>query len=126
MPFVPRSQIEQQQANAPPRPMPVVENYAAPQTDNSSNTEEQISELNELLVHVLDEIASLKSAIYENTRHDDRNQVKKKHTKTKRRAVEEDESENDASEEESNEKTTKKENETTTRRGGGIDFSSCF
>ncbi len=124
MPFVPRSQIEQQQANAPPRPMPVVENYAAPQTDNSSNTEEQISELNELLVHVLDEIASLKSAIYENTRHDDRNQVKKKHTKTKRRVVEEDDSGDDTSEEESNDR--EKERIATTTRRGGIDFSGCF
>ena len=124
MPFVPRSQIEQQQASAPPRPMPVVENYAAPQTDNSSNTEEQISELNELLVHVLDEIASLKSAIYENTRHDDRNQVKKKHTKTKRRVVEEDDSGDDTSEEESNDR--EKERIATTTRRGGIDFSGCF
>ena len=124
MPFVPRSQIEQQQANAPPRPMPVVENYAAPQTDNSSNTEEQISELNELLVHVLDEIASLKSAIYDNTRHADRNQVKKKHTKTKRRVVEEDDSGDDTSEEESNDR--EKERIATTTRRGGIDFSGCF
>ncbi len=34
-----------------------------PVTDNA-NVEERINELNELLAHVLDEISSLKSAIY--------------------------------------------------------------
>ena len=125
MPFVPRSQIEQQQANAAPPPMPVVENYATPRvpvlSDNSNNTEEQISELNELLVHVLDEISSLKNAIYDNTRREDKTQVKKKHKKTER--VKADDSESDTSEEDTN--TIKKKTETTTRRGG-IDFSGCF
>ena len=88
MPFVPRSQIEQQQANAAPPPMPVVENYPKQPTASSpscpqqtSNTEEQINELNELLVHVLDEISSMKDALYENARKKNKRhkQQRKKH-----------------------------------------------
>ena len=103
MPFAPRSQIEQQKANAPPPPMPVVENYprkppeSSPPTSpqQTSNTEEQINELNELLVHVLDEISSTKDALYENARKKNKRhkqqhkqrvpQTTKIHAKTTRR-----------------------------------------
>ena len=77
MPFVPRSQIEQQQA-----PMSVVENadnrrQNEPVTDNTE-IEEQINELNELLAHVLDEISSLKSAIFDKARSEKVRNPKKK------------------------------------------------
>ena len=80
MPFVPRSQIEQQRTNAP---MSVVENAdnqrqtEEPVADNA-NVEEQINELNELLAHVLDEISSLKSAIYDKARTEKVRNPKKK------------------------------------------------
>ena len=65
MPFIPRSQ-QPEQAAAPQPSMAVVENRQ-PQiaTTAASNDEqaEQIAELNELLVHVLDEISSLKDAM---------------------------------------------------------------
>ena len=79
MPFVPRSQIEQQQATAP---MSVVENadnrrQNDPVPDNT-DIEEQINELNELLAHVLDEISSLKSAIFDKARSEKVRNPKKK------------------------------------------------
>ena len=78
-PFVPRSQIEQQRTNAP---MSGVENgdnqrQTEPVADNA-NVEEQINELNELLAHVLDEISSLKSAIYDKARTEKVRNPKKK------------------------------------------------
>ena len=101
MPFVPRSQIEQRPNPIPP-PMAVVENRVAPPsttTITNADTEEQIAELNELLVHVLDEISSLKNAMYEkhNSRQDTKRTKKGKH-----RVVVED-SESESSEEEEQE-----------------------
>ena len=103
MPFVPRSQIEQQQANAAPPPMPVVENYPKQPTASSpscpqqtSNTEEQINELNELLVHVLDEISSMKDALYENARK--KNKRHKQQHKERVPSDDEDTSEDDQEE----------------------------
>ena len=71
MPFVPRSQLERKQQAAAPPNMPVVENFQAkqPATDHSiphDNTEEQIAELNELLIHVLDELADMKQVLRTN------------------------------------------------------------
>ncbi len=51
--------------------MAVVENRQPPPSVTTANADEQaeqIAELNESLVHVLDEISSLKEAMYQNTR----------------------------------------------------------
>ena len=125
MPFVPRSQIEQRPNPIPP-PMAVVEyRVAPPSTTTITNTdiEEQIAELNELLVHVLDEISSLKNAMYEkhNSRHDTKRTKKGKH----RVVVEESESESSEEEEqETIKKPTAAAPPPPPRRG--IDFSNCF
>ena len=127
MPFVPRSQIEQQRTNAP---MSVVENAdnqrqtEEPVADNA-NVEEQINELNELLAHVLDEISSLKSAIYDKARSE-----KVRNPKKKIRGRNDD---SDDSTDEVEEKPARPEKVTApdplpTRSGArnGIDFSVCF
>ena len=125
MPFVPRSQIEQRPNPIPPQ-MAVVENRIAPPsttTITNTDTEEQIAELNELLVHVLDEISSLKNAMYEkcNSRHDTKRTKKGKH----RAVVEESESESSEGEgEEVIKKPTAAAPPPPPRRG--IDFSNCF
>ena len=134
MPFIPRSQQPEQAAAQPPS-RAVVENRQ-PQiaTTAASNDEqaEQIAELNELLVHVLDEISSLKDAIYQNTRRDSRRTTRG--AKGKRRHVtEESDEESGESEAEEAETATKSTSHkrppaaapaTTPRRG--VDFSSCF
>ena len=135
MPFVPRSQ-QPEQAAAPQPSMAVVENRQ-PQiaTTAASNDEqaEQIAELNELLVHVLDEISSLKEAMYQNTRRDSRRPTKG--AKGKRRHVTEEESEDESGESEAeeeaesngrNKKSAATAAFTTTPPRRGIDFSNCF
>ena len=127
MPFVPRSQIEQQRTNAP---MSVVENadyqrQNEPVADNT-DIEEQINELNELLAHVLDEISSLKSAIYDKAR----SEKKVRNPKNKNRRPQEEDSD-DSTEEEVDEKPARPEKVTATdplptRTRNGIDFSGCF
>lgn len=127
MPFVPRSQIEQQRANAP---MSVVENadnqrQNEPVIDNA-NVEEQINELNELLAHVLDEISSLKSAIYDKAR----SEKKVRNQKKKIRGIRDDDSDDDSTDE-VEEKPARPEKVTAhdplpTRTRNGIDFSGCF
>ena len=76
MPFIPRSQQPEQAAAQPPS-MAVVENrqpqIATTAAAGNDEQAEQIAELNELLVHVLDELSSLKAeglkeAVYQNTR----------------------------------------------------------
>ncbi len=127
MPFVPRSQIEQQRTNAP---MSVVENadyqrQNEPVADNT-DIEEQINELNELLAHVLDEISSLKSAIYDKARSEKVRNPKKK-TRGRRDA----DSDDDDSTDEVEKKPARPEKVTApdplpTRTRNGIDFSGCF
>ena len=88
MPFIPRSQQPEQAAAQPPS-MAVVENrqpqIATTAAAGNDEQAEQIAELNELLVHVLDEISSLKDAMYQNTRRDSRRPTKG--AKGKRRLV---------------------------------------
>ena len=136
MPFIPRSQQPEQAAAQPPS-MAVVENRQ-PQiaTTAAGNDEqaEQIAELNELLVHVLDEISSLKDAMYQNTRRDSRRPTKG--AKGKRRLVVEesedesgDDSEAEAEEEVVAESKSQQKKQTAKaapvpRRG--VDFSNCF
>ena len=134
MPFVPRSQ-QPEQAAAPQPSMAVVENRQ-PQiaTTAASNDEqaEQIAELNELLVHVLDEISSLKEAMYQNTRHDSRRPTKG--AKGKRRHVTEEESDEESGESEEAEEAvveSKSQQKKQTAKAApiprrGVDFSDCF
>ena len=136
MPFIPRSQQPEQAAAQPPS-MAVVENRQ-PQiaTTAASNDEqaEQIAELNELLVHVLDEISSLKEAMYQNTRRDSRRPTRG--AKGKRiHFTEESEDESGESEAEEavveskskNNSQHKKPTATTpTPSRRGVDFSNCF
>ena len=136
MPFVPRSQLEQKQQAAAPPPMPVVENFQAkqPATDLSiphDNTEEQIAELNELLIHVLDELADMKQVLRTNS-------TQSKHRpkpSSKRRPLPSDDEDD---EEESNEEEVPEEPERAAQkapsrksnaphsRPRGYDFSGCF
>ena len=135
MPFIPRSQ-QPKQAAVPQPSMTVVENRQ-PQiaTTAASNDEqaEQIAELNELLVHVLDEISSLKEAMYQNTRRDSRRPTKG--AKGKRRHVTEEESDEESGDSEAEEEAESKGRNkksaataafTTTPPRRGIDFSNCF
>ena len=135
MPFVPRSQIEQKQQAAAPPPMPVVENFQAkqPTTDHSiphDNTEEQIAELNELLIHVLDELADMKQVLRTNA-------TQSKHRpkpSSKRRPPSDDEEEEEESyEEETPDETERGAQKSPPRkpnapqgRPRGYDFSGCF
>ena len=135
MPFIPRSQQPEQAAAQPPS-MAVVENrqpqIATTAAAGNDEQAEQIAELNELLVHVLDEISSLKDAMYQNTRHDSRGS--RKGAKGKRRLVveESDEESGDSEaevEEEVAESKSQQKKQTakaapTPRRG--VDFSNCF
>ena len=116
--------------------MAVVENRQ-PQiaTTTASNDEqaEQIAELNELLVHVLDEISSLKDAIYQNTRRDSRRTTRG--AKGKRRHVTE-ESDEESGESEAEEEVvavaeSKSQQKKQTAKAAptprrGVDFSNCF
>jgi len=117
--------------------MAVVENRQPPPSVTTANADEQaeqIAELNELLVHVLDEISSLKDAMYENTRRDSRRPTRG--AKGKRRLVtEESEDESGDSEAEVEEVSAVAESKSqqkkqtakaapTPRRG--VDFSNCF
>ena len=137
MQFVPRSQ-QTEQAAAPQPSMAVVENRLPPPSATTANADEQaeqISELNELLVHVLDEISSLKDAIYQNTRRDSRK--KTRGAKSKRRHVTEESDDDESGESETepemtdNNKGRDKKSAataalTTTHPRRGIDFSNCF
>ena len=136
MPFIPRNQQAEQATTQQQPPMAVVENRQ-PQiaTTAAGNDEqaEQIVELNELLVRVLDEISSLKEAMYENTRRDSRRPTRG--AKGKRRLVtEESEDESGDSEAETemtdnkgrNTKSAATAASTTTPPRRGFDFSNCF
>ena len=123
MPFVPRSQIEQQRTNAP---MSVVENgdnqrQNEPVTDNA-NVEEQINELNELLAHVLDEISSLKSAIYDKAR----SEKKVRNQKKKIRDSRDDDSDDDSTDEVEEKPAIPEKVSAPNPARTVIDFSGCF
>jgi len=135
MPFIPRSQQAEQATAQQPPPMAVVENrqpqIATATTANADEQAEQIAELNELLVHVLDEISSLKDAMYQNTRRDSRRPTRG--AKGKRRHVTEEESDEESGESEAEEAVVESKSQQkkqtakaapTPRRG--VDFSNCF
>ena len=137
MPFIPRSQQPEQAAAQPPS-MAVIENrqpqIATTAAAGIDEQAEQIAELNELLVHVLDEISSLKDAMYQNTRRDSRRPTKG--AKGKRRLVVEesedesgDDSEAEAEEEvvaESKSQHKKQAAKAAPIPRRGVDFSNCF
>ena len=115
--------------------MPVVENFQAkqPATDHSiphDNTEEQIAELNELLIHVLDELADMKQVLRTNaaaTKHHPRPPSKR------RPAPPSDEEEEESSEEETPDEPERAAQKAPPRkpnapqgRPRGYDFSGCF
>jgi hypothetical protein len=106
-------------------------------TVNADEQAEQIAEQKELLVHVLDEISSLKAegvkeAVYQNTRRCVKSPTRG--AKGKRRHVTEESDEEDSEEEEAemtdNKGRSKKSAATaaltTTPPRRGIDFSGCF
>ena len=66
---------------------------------DAAQIKEQIAELNELLVHVLDEISSLKDVMYQHSRGD-RNSSKKGKKGKRRVVIEESEEESESSGEE--------------------------
>jgi len=119
MPFVPRSNLQQQQQAQPPQ-LAVVE-HSPPSVGSGlaatqgGSTEDQISELNELLVHVLDEISNIKEALYDNVR-------KKKNKAPHRKKIESD-SEHETEEEDEKPKHNRKR---PVQQSKGLDFSACF
>ena len=135
MPFVPRSQLEQKQQAAAPPPMPVVENFQAkqPATDHSiphDNTEEQIAELNELLIHVLDELADMKQVLRTNATH---SKHRPKPSSKRRPPSDDEEEEEESSEDEPPEEPERAVQKAPPRRANapqarpkGYDFSGCF
>ena len=114
--------------------MAVVENRQQQiATTAASNDEqaEQIAELNELLVHVLDEISSLKEAMYQNTRRGVGRPTRG--AKGKRRHVTEAESDEESGESEAEEAVveSKSQQKKQTAKAApiprrGVDFSNCF
>jgi hypothetical protein len=135
MPFIPRSQQAEQATAQQPPPMAVVENrqpqIATATTANADEQAEQISELNELLVHVLDEISSLKDAMYQNTRRDSRRPTRG--AKGKRRHVTEAESDEESGESEAEEVVVESKSQQKKQPAKaapvprrGVDFSNCF
>ena len=115
--------------------MAVVENrqpqIATATTANADEQAEQISELNELLVHVLDEISSLKDAMYQNTRRDSRRPTRG--AKGKRRHVAEEESDEESGESEAEEVVVESKSQQKKQPAKaapvprrGVDFSNCF
>jgi hypothetical protein len=117
--------------------MAVVENrqpQIATTAAGSDEQAEQIAELNELLVHVLDEISSLKEAMYQNTRRDSRRPTKG--AKGKRRHVTEESDDEESGESETEKELTDNKGRdkksaatsafTTTPHQRGFDFSKCF
>ena len=141
MPFVPRSQLDQKQNTTITTAMSVVENnlqkqpVAIPQSlPTSTHTDEQIAELNELLVHVLDELSAMKEALHTNTPKAQK-QIHKLKAPSKRPQQESDESDEDVETRDRSEEEAEREIVPPPRkpqahphpaRTKGHDFSSCF
>ena len=142
MPFVPRSQLDQNQHTATTPDMSVVENnlrkqpVAVPQSlPTSTHTDEQIAELNELLAHVLDELSSMKETLTANAPKRQK-QIHKLKAPNKRQQEKEDETAaedveaRDESEEEAERETVQQPRKPQAHqhpaRTKGHDFSSCF
>jgi hypothetical protein len=110
---------------------------AIPQSlPTSTHTDEQIAELNELLVHVLDELSAMKEALHANAKKAEK-QIHKLKAPNKRQQEEEDETaaedveaRNESEEEEAERKTVPPPRRSQAHphsvRTKGHDFSSCF
>jgi hypothetical protein len=115
--------------------MPVVENFQAkqPPTDHSiphDNTEEQIAELNELLIHVLDELADMKQVLRTNATH---SKHRPKPSSKRRPPSDDEEEEEESNEEETPDEPERAAQKAPTRKANapharprGYDFSGCF
>ena len=143
MPFVPRSQLNEKQNTTTTPAMSVIENnlqkqpVTIPQSlPTSTHTDEQIAELNELLVHVLDELSAMKETLHANAPKAQK-QIHKLKASSKRQQQEEDETATedvearDESEEEEAESDTvppprRSQAHPHSVRTKGHDFSSCF
>ena len=130
MPFAPRSQHEQKQQTAAPPPMPVVENFQKqPATDlpiTHDNTEEQIAELNELLIHVLDELADMKWVLQTNApKRQKQRPPSKRHPPSDEESSEEEEEESDEAPDPPPRAKPSKASIPAARQRG-FDFSNCF
>ena len=124
--------------------MSVVENnlqkqpVAIPQSlPTSTHTDEQIAELNELLVHVLDELSAMKEALHANAKKKAEKKIHKLKAPNKRQQEEEDETatENVEARDDSEEEEAESDTVPPPRRPQahphpvrtkGLDFSSCF
>ena len=144
MPFVPRSQLNEKQNTTTTPAMSVIENnlqkqpVTIPQSlPTSTHTDEQIAELNELLVHVLDELSAMKETLHANAPKAQK-QIHKLKAPSKRPQQEEDKAAaedvveaRDESEEEEAESNTvpplrRSQAHQHPARTKGHDFSSCF
>ena len=137
MPFVPRSQRDQNQQLAAAPPIMVVETdyqqqpQIIPQSDHS-NTDEQLAELNELLAHVLEELSSIKKELNSSAPKAQK-QIHKLKTQNKRSQKEtaEDVEASEESEEEAERDTVPPPRKPHAARSTptctkGYDFASCF
>ena len=129
MPFVPRSQRDQNQqlAVAPPIMVAETDYQQQPQiiqqsVSSNPNTDEQLAELNELLAHVLEELSSMKKDLNSSAPKAQK-QIHKLKAQSKRSQKESEE------EEESDPVPPPRKPHTarsTPARTKGYDFSSCF
>ena len=139
MPFVPRSQRDQNQqlAAAPPIMVAETDYQQQPQIIQQSvpsnpNTDEQLAELNELLTHVLEELSSMKKELNSSAPKAQK-QIHKLKTQNKRSQKEtaEDVEASEESEEEVERDTVPPPRKPHTARSTptctkGYDFASCF
>jgi len=143
MPFVPRSQRDQNQQLAAAPPIMVVEtNYQqqppiVPQSAPSNpNTDEQLAELNELLAHVLEELSSMKKELHLNAPkaqkqiHKLKAQSKRSQKESEDKTTEDVEPSDESEEEEERDAVPPLRKphaaRSTPARTKGYDFSSCF
>ena len=141
MPFVPRSQRDQNQQLAAAPPIMAVETdyqqqpQIIPQSDHS-NTDEQLAELNELLAHVLEELSSMKEELHSNVPkaqmqiHKLKAQSKRSQKESEDKTTEDVEPSDESEEEEERDAVPPLRRphaaRSTPARTKGYDFSSCF
>ena len=144
MPFVPRSQRDQNQqlAAAPPIMVAETDYQQQPQIIQQSvppnpNTDEQLAELNEILAHVLEELSSMKKELNSSAPKAQK-QILKLKAQSKRPQKESEDMAAEDQVEASDESEAEAERDTvppprkphtaysTPARNKGYDFSSCF
>ena len=144
MPFVSRSQRNQNQQLAAAPPIMVVETdyqqqpkIIQPSAQSNPNTDEQLAKLNELLAHVLEELSSMKKELHLNAPkaqkqiHKLKAQSKRPQQESEDMAAEDRVEAKDESEEEAESDTAPPPRKPhaariTPARTKGYDFSSCF